>query len=111
MTDVVEIANERRVRLAAEIGKLDDFLRMAESLMKDGVLETPKTSNAENEKATKSNGPAKTLSDSSNSKSTGVDIDDYSVRELKTEDKLFGALTKNTEASAERQGIFRRASS
>ncbi len=36
MTDVVEIAKERRVRLAAEIGKLDDFIRMAEALMKYG---------------------------------------------------------------------------
>ncbi len=34
MTDVVEIAKERRVRLAAEIGKLDDFIRMAQALMK-----------------------------------------------------------------------------
>ncbi len=34
MTDVVEIAKERRVRLAAEIGKLDDFIRVAEALIK-----------------------------------------------------------------------------
>ncbi len=34
MTDVIEVAKERRVRLAAEIGKLDDFIRMAEALMK-----------------------------------------------------------------------------
>jgi hypothetical protein len=26
MTDVIEIAKERRARLAAEIGKLDDFM-------------------------------------------------------------------------------------
>ncbi len=34
MTDVVEIAKERRARLAAEIGRLDDFIRMAEALVK-----------------------------------------------------------------------------
>jgi len=34
MTAVVEIAKERRVRLAAEIGKLDDFIRLAEALVK-----------------------------------------------------------------------------
>jgi hypothetical protein len=34
MTDVVEIAKERRTRLEAEIGKLDDFIRMAEALGK-----------------------------------------------------------------------------
>ena len=42
MTDVVEIAKERRDALAAEIdtlaaelGKLDDFIRMAEKLVKN----------------------------------------------------------------------------
>ena len=34
MTDVVEIAKERRVRLAAEVGKLNGFIRMAQALMK-----------------------------------------------------------------------------
>ncbi len=34
MTDVVEIAKERRVKLAVEIAKMDDFIRMAEALMK-----------------------------------------------------------------------------
>ncbi len=36
MTDVVEIAKERRARLAAEIGKLDDFVCMAEKLVENG---------------------------------------------------------------------------
>ena len=34
MPDVVEIAKERRARLAAEIGTLDDFIRKAEALVK-----------------------------------------------------------------------------
>ena len=34
MTDVVEIAKECREKLAAEVAKLDDFIRMAEALMK-----------------------------------------------------------------------------
>ncbi|MHA1529905.1 MAG: hypothetical protein ACTSVG_12860 [Alphaproteobacteria bacterium] len=34
MTDVVEIAKERRIRIVAEIDKLDDFIRMAEALGK-----------------------------------------------------------------------------
>jgi hypothetical protein len=33
MTDVIKIAKERRVVLAAELGKLDDFIRMAEALV------------------------------------------------------------------------------
>ncbi len=36
MTDVVEIAKERRDALAAEIGKLDDFVCMAENLVENG---------------------------------------------------------------------------
>ncbi len=34
MTDVVEIAKQRLDALEAEIGKLDDFIRMAEALPK-----------------------------------------------------------------------------
>ena len=33
MVDVIKIAKERRVVLAAELGKLDDFIRMAEALV------------------------------------------------------------------------------
>ncbi len=36
MTDVVEIANERRDALAAEIAKLSDFICMAEGLVENG---------------------------------------------------------------------------
>jgi hypothetical protein len=36
LTDVVEIANERRDALAAEIAKLDDFIRKAEELVENG---------------------------------------------------------------------------
>jgi len=36
MTDVVELAKERRARLATEIAKLDEFIHMAEMLVKYG---------------------------------------------------------------------------
>lgn len=36
MTDVVEIARNRRSRLASEIAKLDDFIHMAELLLRSG---------------------------------------------------------------------------
>ena len=36
MTDVVEIAKKRRDALAAEIGKLGDFICMAEKLGENG---------------------------------------------------------------------------
>ncbi len=34
MTDVVKIAHERRTKLNMEVGKLDDFVRMADALMR-----------------------------------------------------------------------------
>ncbi len=37
MTDVVEIAKKRRDALAAEIGRLDDFVGMAEKLAENGA--------------------------------------------------------------------------
>ena len=51
MTDVVEIAKERRVSLAAEIGALDDFIRTAEKLLIDDRLELKNSSDTENEDA------------------------------------------------------------
>ena len=36
MTDVVEIAKACRARLAAELAKLDNFIRMAEALVQNG---------------------------------------------------------------------------
>ena len=36
MTDVLKIALERRTKLQEEVDKLDDFIRMAESLIRGG---------------------------------------------------------------------------
>jgi hypothetical protein len=58
MTDVVEIAKERRARLAAEIAKLDEFVRMAEKLVKYNPPKSSKASGAEDESAAISPGPA-----------------------------------------------------
>ncbi|MEM0945612.1 MAG: hypothetical protein AAGI70_16880 [Pseudomonadota bacterium] len=35
MTDVIKIALQRRAELSAELSRLDDFIRMAESLVQD----------------------------------------------------------------------------
>jgi hypothetical protein len=51
MTDVVEIAKERRVSLAAEIGALDDFIRTAEKLLSDDRLELKNSPDTESEDA------------------------------------------------------------
>jgi hypothetical protein len=58
MTDVVEIAKECRVTLVAEIARLDEFLRMAEKLLKYNRLEPSKASGTEPEKTAESTGPA-----------------------------------------------------
>ena len=39
MTDVVEIAKKRHVKLVAEIGELSDFIHMAETLVEDGEID------------------------------------------------------------------------
>ncbi|MEM7177435.1 MAG: hypothetical protein AAGD47_04115 [Pseudomonadota bacterium] len=35
MTDVIKIALDRRAQLSAELSRLDDFIRMAESLVQE----------------------------------------------------------------------------
>jgi hypothetical protein len=64
MTDVVEIARERRVRLATEIAKLDEFILMAEKLVKYTPLKSNKASDTEDARAARSTGPAPVHSDS-----------------------------------------------
>ncbi len=58
MTDVVEIAKERRVRLAKEIAKLDEFILMAERLVKYNPLKSNKAPDTEDARAARSTGPA-----------------------------------------------------
>ncbi len=58
MTDVIKIAKERRARLAAEVTKLDDFIRMAEALVEWNTSKSGKPSDAEDDKAITANGPS-----------------------------------------------------
>ncbi len=57
MTDVVEIAKECQARLATEIAKLDDFIRMAEMLVKYALLKSSKASETEDEETAESTDP------------------------------------------------------
>ncbi len=75
MTDVVEIAKERRVRLAAEIVKLDDFILMAERLVKYNPSKSNKASGTEDEKAV-------------GGKDAEAEREDLSVRELKAGEQV-----------------------
>ncbi len=56
MTDVVEIAKECQARLATEIAKLDDFIRMAGALVENSLSKSSKASDTEDEKAAGGNG-------------------------------------------------------
>ncbi len=94
MTDVVEIAKERQARIAAEIGKLDDFIRMAEVLLKHSRLESSKASATENEKAAGGNGAE-------------AEREDLSVRELKAEELVRKSRTIHNEPAPDRRGFFR----
>ncbi len=98
MTDVVEIANERSDALAAEIdklaaerGKLDDFIRMAETLLKHSQLETDKASATEDEKSAGGNGAE-------------AGREDLSVREMKAEELVLKSRTIQNEPAPDRRG-------
>ena len=80
MTDVVEIARERQARLAAEIGRLDDFIRMAEALLKHSRLESSKASDTEDEKAAGGN-------------DAEAGREDLSAREMKAEEMVLKSRT------------------
>ncbi len=75
MTDVVEIAKEHRATLAAEIAKLDDFIRMAEALVKHSLSKSSKASDTEDEKAAGGNGAE-------------AEREDLSARELKAGERV-----------------------
>ncbi len=92
MTDVVEIAKERQARLAAEIGKLDDFIRMAEELLKHSRLESSRASATEDEKAAGGNGAE-------------AGREDLSARELKAGERVGKPRTTHNEPAPDRRGL------
>ncbi len=93
MTDVVEIAKERRARLATEIAKLDEFLRMAEMLVKYTPLESGEASDTDDEKAAGGNGAE-------------AGREDLSVRELKAGELVLKSRTIHNESAPDRREHF-----
>ncbi len=85
MADVVEIAKKRRAMLAAEIGTLDDFVCMAEKLVKYAPLKSNKAPDAEDEKAGKLTGSATVRQYSAAAGAIGAEAarEDFFARELK----------------------------
>ncbi len=94
MTDVVEIAKERQARLAAEIAKLDDFIRMAEALVENSQSKLNQASDTEDEMAAGGNGAE-------------AEHEDLSVRELKAEELVRKSRTIHNEPAPNRRGFFR----
>ena len=91
MTDVVEIANERSNalaaeidKLAAEVGKLGDFIRMAEALLKHSLSKSSKASDTEDEKAADGNGAE-------------AEREDLPVRELNAGERVGNSCTIHNE--------------
>ncbi len=91
MTDVVEIARERQARHTAEIGKLDDFIRMAEALLNHSRLESNKASATEDEKSAGGNGAE-------------AGREDLSAREMKAEELVLKSRTTHNEPAPDRRG-------
>ena len=90
MTDVVEIAKDCRERLAAEIAKLDDFIHMAEKLVKYSQSKPNKASDTEDEKAGRSTLPATERPHSAAASGNGAEAEreDLPVRELKAGEQV-----------------------
>ncbi len=98
MTYVVEIAKTRRDALAAEIAKLGDFIRMAETLLKHSQLELNKASDTEDEKDAVGNGAE-------------AEREDLSARELKAEDLMLKSRATRKEPAPDRKrGLSRQVS-
>ncbi len=104
MTDVVEIANERRAALAVELGRLDFFLRMAEQLVNDNRLKSNKASAAEDEKAAESTVPATVRPYSAAADGNGAESEheDLPVRKLKAGERVDNSRTIHNEPSPDR---------
>ena len=92
MTDLVEIARERQARLTAEIGKLDDFIRMAEALLNHSQSTSSKASATEDEKA-------------AGGKDAEVEREDLSARELKAGERVGKPRTTHNEPAPDRRGL------
>ncbi len=93
MTDVVEIAKERQATLAAEFAKLDDFVHMAEMLVKYNPSKSNKASGTEDEKAV-------------GGKDAEAEREDLSVRELKAKELVRKSRTIHNEPALDRREQF-----
>ncbi len=92
MTDVVEMSKELIATLAAEIGKLDNFIRMAEALLNHSQSTSSKASATEDEKA-------------AGGKDAEAEREDLSARELKAGERLGKPRTTHHDPAPDRRGL------
>ena len=90
MTDVVEIAKERHVWLAAELAKVGDFLRMADALLRQKLSKSNEALDIEDDKAVESAGLVTALPYSAVTGGYGAEAEHEGlpVRELKAEKRV-----------------------
>ena len=117
MSDVVQIAKDRRENLTAEIGKLDDFINMAEALLandppdsddaakaKDGTQSEP-----DKKRAAQSNLAEAVLEEMPGDAqpAEGTDATDKKSIRQKPDEEVLNLLSKDSSEPARRQGLFR----
>jgi hypothetical protein len=93
MSDAVLNVMKYRGRLKAEIAKLDDFVHMAEMLVKYTPMKSSKASGTEDEKAAGGNGAE-------------AEREDLSVRELKAKKLVRKSRTIHNEPALDRREQF-----
>jgi hypothetical protein len=91
MTDVVEIARERQSRLAAEIGRLDNFISMAEALVNQSRSGANMASDPEDEEVTEFTGPTTLHPSSAAAGGIGAKSDTLELVRPQTESRGTGA--------------------
>ena len=104
MTNVVKIAKEHLDTLETRIGKLEDFIRMAEALLKHDLSNSAKASDADYSKPAESTGSAKGSSFSKTTKGDDAEAEseDLPVRELNVRERVFKSRATHNEPPPER---------
>lgn len=114
MPDIIEIAQERRARLADGIGKLDGFIEMAEQLMRSSQPEPDEAPETE----------SKTVEARDKEVAEPVNVEpewpvlepadwegdvdeDLPAPELKVEEQVLNLIAKKKISAPERKGLFR----
>ena len=93
MSDVFQTATKYRSRLKTEIAKLDDFVHMAEMLVKYTPMKSSKASGTEDEKAAGGNGAE-------------AEREDLSVRDRKAKEPVRKSRTIHNEPALDRREQF-----